>query len=114
MPFLRQKLCLMALVEIVFSRGTDDRTLTFQDISNQVRIPLAEVEHLVMKALSLELVRGSIDEVERVVNITWVQPRVLDRGQIKSMQERLVEWGSRVKDVARELEANGVELFAAA
>lgn len=37
---------------------------------------------LVMKALSLGLVKGHIDEVEQRVHMTWVQPRVLDLGQV--------------------------------
>lgn len=37
----------------------------------------AQVEHLIMKALSLKLVRGTIDELDKTVTITWVQPRVL-------------------------------------
>jgi 26S proteasome regulatory subunit N9 len=35
-----------------------------------------------MKALSLDLVRGSIDEIEHKIYITWVQPRVLDGEQV--------------------------------
>jgi hypothetical protein len=35
-----------------------------------------------MKALSLGLVRGSIDEVAQKANLTWVQPRVLDVEQV--------------------------------
>ena len=37
---------------------------------------------LVMKALSLGLVKGSIDEVDNRVHLTWVQPRVLDLEQV--------------------------------
>ena len=35
-----------------------------------------------MKALSLSLVKGSIDEVEQKCHMTWVQPRVLDLQQV--------------------------------
>ena len=35
-----------------------------------------------MKALSLGLVKGSIDQVDKKVHMTWVQPRVLDRNQV--------------------------------
>ena len=35
-----------------------------------------------MKALSLGLVKGSIDQVDTKVHMTWVQPRVLDRNQV--------------------------------
>ena len=44
-----------------------------------------QVELLVMKALSLDLVRGSIDEIEQKCHMTWVQPRVLDRTQVQSL-----------------------------
>jgi 26S proteasome regulatory subunit N9 len=50
-PFLRQKICLMALIESVFARGSYDRTMSFQTISEETRLPLDEVEHLIMKAL---------------------------------------------------------------
>ena len=35
-----------------------------------------------MKALSLGLVKGHIDEVEQRIHMTWVQPRVLDLEQV--------------------------------
>ncbi|THH15863.1 hypothetical protein EW146_g4681 [Bondarzewia mesenterica] len=56
-PFLRQKICLMALIESVFKRSAYDRTMSFQTIAEETRLPLNDVEHLVMKAL-----RGSADE----------------------------------------------------
>jgi hypothetical protein len=43
---------------------------------------LPQVEMLVMKALSLGLVKGSIDEIDQKVHMTWVQPRVLDLQQV--------------------------------
>jgi 26S proteasome regulatory subunit N9 len=50
-PFLHQKICLMALIESVFKRNADNRTIEFQTIAEETRLPLDEVEHLVMKAL---------------------------------------------------------------
>ena len=50
-PFLRQKICLMALIESVFKRNASDRTMSFQTIAEETRLPINEVEHLVMKAL---------------------------------------------------------------
>ena len=41
----------MALIESVFKRGAYDRTMSFQTIAEETRLPLDEVEHLVMKAL---------------------------------------------------------------
>ena len=50
-PFLRQKICLMALIEFVFKRTADNRTMSFQTIAQETRLSMDEVEHLVMKAL---------------------------------------------------------------
>lgn len=57
--FLRQKICLMALIEAVFSRNADERTMTFQTIAEETRLPQEEVEHLVMKALRYDIRGGS-------------------------------------------------------
>ena len=45
-----------------------------------------------MKALSLGLVRGSIDQVAQTVQINWVQPRVLDLNQLSTMQANVGKW----------------------
>lgn len=42
-----------------------------------------QVELLVMKALSVGLIKGNIDEVDKKVQMTWVQPRVLDLQQVR-------------------------------
>ena len=41
-----------------------------------------------MKALSLGLVKGSIDQLDQEVNMTWVQPRVLDINQVCVWMDR--------------------------
>ncbi|KAI0246668.1 hypothetical protein BJV78DRAFT_1252599 [Lactifluus subvellereus] len=102
-PFLRQKICLMALIESVFARGAYDRTMSFQTISEETRLPLDEVEHLIMKGLSLKLIRGSIDQVDQKAVVTWVQPRVLSRGQIGKLAERLEAWNKKLDGVAERI-----------
>lgn len=110
--FLRQKMCLMALVEHVFQRPPADRTLSFETIAAATRIPVNEVEHLVMKALALGLVHGAIDQVEQIVQITWVQPRVLDHAQSEALLGRLDAWCARVDEVRDFVHGQAPELFA--
>ncbi|GAA5915253.1 hypothetical protein JCM6882_003384 [Rhodosporidiobolus microsporus] len=99
-PFLREKICLLALIEAVFKRPTADRTLLpFSVISREAQVPIDEVEHLVMKALALKLIRGTLDQVSSYVSISWVQPRVLDRTQIDGLRARLAEWTDKVAAV---------------
>jgi 26S proteasome regulatory subunit N9 len=65
-----------------------------------------------MKALSLNLIRGSIDQVDQTVNVTWVQPRVLDRDQIDGMRKRLDTWNRDVNKIATFVQQEGGEVFA--
>ena len=67
---------------MTFKRPATNRQLTFAEIAQEAQLPEPEVELLVMKALSLGLVKGSIDQVEQKAHMTWVQPRVLDREQV--------------------------------
>jgi 26S proteasome regulatory subunit N9 len=107
--FLRQKLCLMTLVESVFKRSKQARSgITFADISRETRVNLEDVEHLVMKALSLGLIKGSIDEASSTVNVSWVQPRVLNKAQILTIRDRLAEWSTKVHGRVTDLEKEQV------
>lgn len=99
--FLRQKMCLMALIESVFTRSPEQRAaITFASIARETRLPLNEVEHLVMKALSLHLIRGTMDQVDATIRVDWVQPRVLDRAQIDELRARLATWCDKVETVS--------------
>ncbi|KAI1469425.1 uncharacterized protein F4812DRAFT_422995 [Daldinia caldariorum] len=109
---IRQKIYLAALTESVFRRPPHQRAMTFGAISADTKVRKDEIEHLVMKALSLGLVRGTIDEVDELVNFTWVQPRVLDMAQIASMSQRLGEWGENVNKLGNWIEATGQDIWA--
>ncbi|RKP25645.1 hypothetical protein SYNPS1DRAFT_22434 [Syncephalis pseudoplumigaleata] len=111
MPFLRQKICLMALIEAVFKRPPHARRLRFSDIATETRLPVEEVEHLTMKALSLSLIRGRIDQVDGIVEIDWVQPRYLEKHQIAAMREQLEDWQRTVEHTAAMVEGAAPELF---
>ncbi|GAA5903074.1 proteasome regulatory particle lid subunit RPN9 [Sporobolomyces salmoneus] len=112
-PFLREKICLLALIESVFKRPTQDRKLPFAIISKEAQVPVEEVEHLVMKALALKLIKGTIDQPTSTVTISWVQPRVLDRKQIETLKERLEGWGDKVQAVAMHARSQAPSLFVA-
>ncbi len=60
----------MTLIESVFKRSKESRGhIAFTEFAHECRVNLDEVEHLVMKALSLGLIKGKIDEVNSAVQV---------------------------------------------
>lgn len=106
---LRKKISLMCLMEMTFK--SHDGILTFEQIASQARVGQADVEMLVMRALSLKLVKGTIDQVNGLVHLWWVQPRVLNRAQILSLRSRLVTLCKDVKTTESLLEEKAQEII---
>ena len=75
---------------------------------------------MVIRALSLNLVKGVIDEVDEKVHMTWVQPRVLNNEQVMifknlhlliilkigRMRDRLACWVKEVTETESLIEEN--------
>lgn len=107
--FLRQKICLMTLVESVFAKNI--RTLSFDDIATATHLSKDNVEHLVMRAISLNLIKGSIDQVNELVSVTWVQPRIINSDQIAKMRDKLVDWDVEVAKLGEKIDAHGKSIW---
>uniref|UniRef100_A0A1B0DJX4 26S proteasome non-ATPase regulatory subunit 13 n=3 Tax=Phlebotomus papatasi TaxID=29031 RepID=A0A1B0DJX4_PHLPP len=108
---LRQKISLLCLMEMTFKRPANQRTISFDEIAKETKLPLNEVEILVMKALAQGLVRGHIDQVAGVVNMTWVQPRVLDRSQVAAMATTLDTWMLSITEMEKLIESRANEIL---
>jgi len=99
-------------MELIRDRPASDRTIKFEDVHRRCGVAVLEVEFLVMKARSLELVKGVIDQVDQNVRVTWVQPRVLDITAIKKFDSRLTEWIKRVAETEVFLDNETPEILA--
>ena len=108
---LRQKISLLCLMEMTFKRSANNRTITFDEIAKETRLPLKEVELLIMKALAQGLVRGAIDQVSGAVNMTWVQPRVLDKNQVAAMANTLDAWMESITNMEQLIENKATEIL---
>jgi len=64
MTYLEQKVRIIAFLEMIFECGKDERSIPFMKIAQVCKIEAVDVELLVMKAMSLNLIKGTIDEVE--------------------------------------------------
>jgi len=77
--YLKQKVAIIAFLEFVFQLDQNDRNIPFSEIARVCQIDLQVVEMLVMKAMSLSIVKGSIDEAKQTVEISWIRPRYLNK-----------------------------------
>jgi len=109
---LKEKISILCLMEMVFDRQSVDRHIPFRAIAESTKLPAEmDLELLVMKALSLKLIKGYIDQVEQQVVVTWVQPRVLGLEQIGKMKDRLDEWSKKVHSTLVFMEQGTPDLF---
>jgi len=92
---LDKKIALMSLVDLAFRRTSEDRNIPFDFIAKTTQV--REVEMLIMRAISLGLLKGTIDEVDQIFSVTWVQPRILNIAQITEMGDRIEKWSAKVK-----------------
>ena len=101
---LREKITILCLLQIVFQLPAEKREISLEDIAARTKLSVDGVEYLLMKALSVRLIEGVIDQVEGKVNVTWVQPRVLLKPQIAELSGRLEGWIGKVKAVSDALQ----------
>ena len=109
--FLYQKISLTALTEAAFRRPPHARAMSFADIQMETGVQHDDIEILLMKAFSLEILRGEIDQVAQVAIITWVAPRILDKDQIKDMLARVKAWTNTVHGIGVRVEGYGKDLW---
>ncbi|CAB3404036.1 unnamed protein product [Caenorhabditis bovis] len=109
--FLVGKVRLLAIMELALARPAKARNISFKEIAAKCQVPVEEVEFLVMKALSKDLIRGDINQVEQVVHINWVQPRVLDSQQILQMASRIAAWRTDVMSMESVVSAHAQEIL---
>lgn len=109
---LLEKINILCLMEIIFSRPAEDRTIPLSVIAERTKLSIADVEYLLMKSLSVHLIEGIIDQVDGTVHVSWVQPRVLGIAQIKSLATRLDGWLGKVHSALLSVEAETPDLVA--
>jgi 26S proteasome regulatory subunit N9 len=109
---LREKIRVFALMELARDRPANARTMPFDVIAQRASLSVAEVEFLVMKAVSLGLVKGSIDQVGQKVIVKWVQPRVLEHESISRLCAQLETWQQQVETTAQLLQSESGDMVA--
>lgn len=89
---LDQKIRILAFLDLIFKREKSDSILTFVDVAWITQIEVEDVELLLMKSMSLGLIKGIIDQVDQTLRIIWVKPRMLSKQKIEIMKDKLSKW----------------------
>ena len=104
--FLPVKIRIAALLDLIFQKNKNERTLTFEEICKVCQTEEDKIEYISMKALSHGLIKGYIDQVEKKLIVNWIQPKYLDKEKIVLMQERFTAWIDKAQRVLGDLKDN--------
>ena len=109
--FLPVKIRIAALLDHIFQKNKNERTLTFEEICKVCATEEDKIEYISMKALSHGLLKGYIDQVEKKLIVNWIQPKYLDKEKIVFIQDKFTGWIDKSKRVLVDLQDNGAALL---
>jgi 26S proteasome regulatory subunit N9 len=89
---IQVKIRIAALLDLIFQKNKNERVLSFKEISQVCYCSMNDIEILLVKAMSLGLIRGHIDEVENKLVVDWIQPKYLDSEKITILHDRIGNW----------------------
>ena len=111
LEFLPIKIRIAALLELIFQKNKTERTLSFDEICKACHTEENKIEYIGMKALSLGLIKGYIDQVEKKIVVNWIQPKYLDKEKIVLMQDRFTAWIDKAQKVLVDIQENASALL---
>ena len=107
---IKEKIILLSVMNLVFQKPSHDREISFTELEQATGLPNTQIEMTLMKALSLKLIKGTINEAEQTCTVTWVLPRVLNKDDIRIIDTQLDVWSNKVKSTLVMVEDQAAEL----
>lgn len=111
---LREKVTVACLLVQLHERPPAQRRVPLADVAARTHLSAEGAEALVLKALGLGLVEGTIDGVDETLDVIWVAPRILDNNGIAQLRDRISDWLARVDRAAADFERDAAGVIAAA
>ena len=105
------KIRIAALLELIFQKSKTERVISFDEICKVCMTEEDKIEYIAMKALSHGLIKGYIDQVDRLLYVNWIQPKYLGKDKMIFLQDRLNAWIDRAQKVLGDLQENGASLL---
>lgn len=103
LPKLQRKVRQMALLHLVFYTPAESRTFTFAALATRCCLPKEGVEELLLSALALKIIEGTLDGLEETIEVSWVQPRILSVAEIRELANRIGGWVNLVKETSKQV-----------
>eukprot|EP01083_Nonionella_stella_P176378 616879_1 len=100
---LSEKIQLLSLVRLAFDKASFERIISFEEIRNATQCDENAVEYLIMKAMSLKLIKGVVDEIDRTVQIQWVKPAILDISQMQAINKKVNAWIAKIQQTQTDM-----------
>jgi 26S proteasome regulatory subunit N9 len=107
---LNIKIRILSVLDLIFTKQKEERNIKFEAIAATAEIKIEDVEWLLMKAMSLGLIKGEIDQVDQMVKVTWMKPRILDPQRVQIMRDSLDKWKAKVQTNLKDLESKTSEI----
>jgi len=108
---LELKITLMGMMNIFIERSAHDRIVQFPIIQEKCCVAEDKVEWLLMKAMSVGLMKGTIDEVDQTISVSWINPRMVEKRQYGVLRDQIAAWQTKVKDALHIVEERATELY---
>jgi 26S proteasome regulatory subunit N9 len=89
---IQRKLSLAVFLQVIFQRPFDSRVFSFAEIAEACHIQKDRVELLVLKALATDIIKGSLDEVQERVVVTWCKPKALGIERLTHLKQEIDRW----------------------
>lgn len=95
---LDRKIRVIALYDAIFfsENSFNKQHISYREIADIAKIDMPQVEKLLVHVLSIELIKGSINEPQEVFLITELKPRDLDKERLGQLRDKYRNWQSSV------------------
>lgn len=94
---LKEKVYLISFIDLCFYK--DNKTLKVSNIQEHLKVERSQVFYIIMKALGLDLIKGTIDGDKDEVELDYVVPRVLNVDELREVKRKYENWKSKISDI---------------
>jgi len=92
---LTSKMLLLALIGLFNRRAS----VSFKEISENLDVPIKDVENLIVQAIGKKLIEAKIDQLEETVLISKCSSRQFENVEWQNLQKDLKEWRQAIAGV---------------